>query len=221
MIPADDSCREALDRLAALDPDGARRAFDRWLIGAGSAEALLDALSRLDAVARRIERSAGIEDGARMLLAQRLSLSGSLAEMRAICRETVAGMLAAISGRPRLSAPVARARDFVTANFNRRISLREVADAAGLSPNYLSTKFREECGATLVRFVHALRVEAAARLLTEGNRRISEVASLVGYQNYRDFHRNFVRIRRAPPGAFLGAPPRGSAPRGGVSRPRS
>jgi YesN/AraC family two-component response regulator len=31
---------------------------------------------------------------------------------------------------------------------------------------------------------------------------LSKVAALVGYQNYRDFHRNFVRYQNASPKNF-------------------
>jgi AraC-like DNA-binding protein len=36
-------------------------------------------------------------------------------------------------------------------------------------------------------------------LLAVGGRSISEIAYLVGYQNYRDFYRNFVKYERASP----------------------
>ena len=36
-------------------------------------------------------------------------------------------------------------------------------------------------------------------LLAAGDRSISEIAYLVGYQNYRDFYRNFVKYKQASP----------------------
>jgi AraC-like DNA-binding protein len=42
----------------------------------------------------------------------------------------------------------------------------------------------------------------AERLLLAGGRTVSEIAYLVGYQNYRDFHRNFVRFQRISPKKF-------------------
>jgi AraC-like DNA-binding protein len=36
-------------------------------------------------------------------------------------------------------------------------------------------------------------------LLAGGGRSISEIAYMVGYQNYRDFYRNFVKYERASP----------------------
>ena len=44
-----------------------------------------------------------------------------------------------------------------------------------------------------------MRLDHARLLLAIGGRSISEIAYLVGYQNYRDFYRNFVKYERASP----------------------
>ena len=43
------------------------------------------------------------------------------------------------------------------------------------------------------------RVVIVPNLLARGGHRISEIAYLVGYQNYRDFYRNFVKYEKASP----------------------
>ena len=68
-----------------------------------------------------------------------------------------------------------------------------------VSPNYLSRVFRREAGVTLTAQIHHARLEHARLLLAAGDRSISEIAYLVGYQNYRDFYRNFVKYERASP----------------------
>ena len=68
-----------------------------------------------------------------------------------------------------------------------------------VSPNYLSRLFRRETGLTLTAFVHRVRLDHAVALLGESNRSISEIAYRVGYQNYRDFYRNFVKVEQASP----------------------
>ena len=47
--------------------------------------------------------------------------------------------------------------------------------------------------------MHRTRLEHARLLLAAGERSISEVAYLVGYQNYRDFYRNFVKYENVSP----------------------
>jgi two-component system response regulator YesN len=97
---------------------------------------------------------------------------------------------------------VRRALEYVSSNFRHQITVPEVARASGVSPNYLSHRFRIECATTLTRFVHTLRVREARDLLRQEGRSIAEIAYLVGYQNYRDFHRNFVKLTRDSPREF-------------------
>ena len=94
---------------------------------------------------------------------------------------------------------VQRAGAYVEANHQSRIYLADIATHLGVSPNYLSRLFRRETGMTLTSFVQRVRLARARRLLADDERRISEIAYLVGYQNYRDFYRNFVKYEHASP----------------------
>jgi YesN/AraC family two-component response regulator len=94
---------------------------------------------------------------------------------------------------------VHRAMQYIEQNHRRRVSLSSVAAMLNVSPNYLSRLFRREAGLTLTAFVHRVRLDHAIGLLTESNRSISEIAYRVGYQNYRDFYRNFVKYEKASP----------------------
>jgi AraC-like DNA-binding protein len=86
-----------------------------------------------------------------------------------------------------------------TAYIDSRLSLSGVARSLAISPSYLSRLFRRETGLTLTAYIHRVRIERALVLLAEGARSISEIAYRVGYQNYRDFYRNFVRYENASP----------------------
>jgi len=221
--------QEALDRLSLLDIPGAAEGFDRWLgslgpedrFSSGAASLLIDALGRADRIARGIDSQSGLDASSLILFAQRVRRCGTYLESVQAFREAMGEVFASLSRRPKLSEPVLRARDYIATHFRKKIALAEVARAAGISPNYLSTRFRQECGTTVVKYVHQMRVEEAARLLGGGGKRVSEVAYIVGYQTYRDFHRNFVRIRKAPPGRFIAGGQRGPSPRGSSAHPDS
>jgi two-component system response regulator YesN len=100
---------------------------------------------------------------------------------------------------PRLHPVVARAKSYIGGNYDRRVYLSTVAEHLHVSPNYLSRLFRRETGQTLTEYVQRVRLEEARQLLARGGRRISEIAYMVGYQNYRDFYRNFVKYEKAAP----------------------
>ena len=55
--------------------------------------------------------------------------------------------------------------DYVYDNLHKRLTLPELAAAAGLSPGYLSRLFREEVGIPLSEYVTAKRIEAAENML--------------------------------------------------------
>ena len=54
---------------------------------------------------------------------------------------------------------------------------------------------------TLTSYIQRVRINHARRLLAEGGESISEIAYRVGYRNYRDFYRNFVKHENASPRA--------------------
>ncbi len=109
-------------------------------------------------------------------------------------------------GRPgskRRSHPlVARAIWFIEENHARKLSLRDVSGFVNVSPNHLSSLFRKHHGMTLTHYLHAVRLRRAAALLREGDKSLSEIAYQVGYQNYRDFYRNFIKHQRSSPSRF-------------------
>jgi len=93
-------------------------------------------------------------------------------------------------------------KEYVRENYMRKISLTEIAGAVGVSRNYLSHLFKRHCAVTVTEFIHKTRLREAERLLIHGGKTVSEIAYLVGYQNYRDFHRNFVRYEKTSPKRF-------------------
>jgi AraC-like DNA-binding protein len=104
---------------------------------------------------------------------------------------------------PRCHPTVTRAKSFVEQNYMRKICLSHIAESVNMSRGYLSALFRNHCGVTLTEYIHRVRMREAERLLASGEHSISQVGYAVGYQNYRDFHRNFVRYEKVSPRTFL------------------
>ena len=82
------------------------------------------------------------------------------------------------------------------------LCLDRLSRQIGFSRSYLCRLFKRETGTTLTSYIHGVRLGHALVLLAAGGRSISEIAYLVGYQNYRDFYRNFVKIKKASPRQF-------------------
>lgn len=161
---------------------------------------LLDILQKLN---RRVHRDAKRQDAyqtTRMRLIERFAgNSGPVQSRQAFRRE-----LQQITGRER--RPASRttrlaegAKCFIETHYERRTSLSTVAAHLHVSSNYLSRVFRQETGSTLTSYIQRVRINHARRLLADGRKSISEIAYRVGYRNYRDFYRNFVKHEKASP----------------------
>lgn len=78
------------------------------------------------------------------------------------------------------------ALDYIEKNYTQTgLSLNEVAQAMGVSPNYFSGMFSQEMEMTFVEYVTNKRMEQAKRLLRDSGLSAAQVAASVGY---RDAH---------------------------------
>lgn len=74
---------------------------------------------------------------------------------------------------------------------NQRLNLSDLAEAYGITPNYLSSLFRKELGVTFSAYVESYRIEKAKKLLRDGTEKIYEVAEAVGYPDAHYFSKIF------------------------------
>lgn len=98
-----------------------------------------------------------------------------------------------------------KARNFIRAHSDEKLSLPRIAQAVNISPNYLSEKFREVTGENLVRYIGRTRVEKARVLLNEVDLRISEIAFAVGFQSLSQFNRVFKEFSGKSPSQYRAA----------------
>jgi len=95
-----------------------------------------------------------------------------------------------------------KAENFILENFTRKISLKEIADVAGLSAPYFSTIFKEEMGENLSKYLNRLRVEKASRMLLETNLPLSEIASTCCFEDQSWFSKIFKAFTGISPGKY-------------------
>lgn len=200
---------QAFRELASLQLDACRDSFARLVDGleirdGGVAERevvllLVDVLHRVN---RRLHRP---PHGDEMCQQNRATLIATFASLDSAARARQEFLTALDDFLDVLRAPatahplVEKTRSYIDENYQRRLSLSGIARALNVSPNYLSRLVRRETGLTLTAQIHHARLEHARLLLAAGGRSISEIAYMVGYQNYRDFYRNFVKYERATP----------------------
>jgi AraC family transcriptional regulator len=81
--------------------------------------------------------------------------------------------------------------ELIEANLDGTLSLKQMADEAGLSAFHFARLFRESTGVTPYQYVLDRRIAAAKLLLRSGNVTVAEVASSTGFSSDVNFVRAF------------------------------
>jgi YesN/AraC family two-component response regulator len=92
--------------------------------------------------------------------------------------------------------------DYIEKNFRASIGLREVAQAVGYSPAYLTEWVGRLTGKTVLTWIITYRLREACRLLRSTTLSIAEVAQAVGYADPSPFSRIFRREYGQSPQAW-------------------
>jgi YesN/AraC family two-component response regulator len=115
--------------------------------------------------------------------------------------DRVSGIISSFHGIPHAVA-LRKAESFILENYTRKISLKEIAAVAGLSPPYFSTIFKEEMGENLSKYLNRLRVEKASRLLLETTMSLSEIAGCCCFEDQSWFSKIFKAYTGISPGKY-------------------
>lgn len=91
---------------------------------------------------------------------------------------------------------------FIEGNFQRDISVEEIADASGLNRSYFSRIFKETFGLSPQQFLIQYRMTKAAELLKSTRISIAQVGLSVGYENQLHFSRAFKSFFQVSPSEY-------------------
>ena len=97
---------------------------------------------------------------------------------------------------------IGRVIDYINKNFNSEITLNQVADEVGLSPQYLSKIFKENYGINFIDYITKKRIKYAEELLLNSGKSIKEISCLVGYEDPNYFSRIFKKDTGCTPSQF-------------------
>lgn len=100
------------------------------------------------------------------------------------------------------SKEVKQAVDVIESGYGSDLSLQQVADSVGLSPNYLSGLFKKEVNANFTEYLTEVRIERAKELLLDTYLKTYEIAESVGYRENAYFCKTFKKVTGKTPGDF-------------------
>ncbi|MBN2910398.1 response regulator [Polycladomyces sp. WAk] len=87
-----------------------------------------------------------------------------------------------------------KVKNYIDQHYMHQISIGEIAEKLGVTPNYLSTLFHKKTGTTFVKYLTRIRMLKAKELLKDPNIQIQQVAEQVGYYSTRHFTKLFVKF---------------------------
>lgn len=91
---------------------------------------------------------------------------------------------------------------YVSDNYQKNITLKEVADVAKMSPSAFSKHFRKHAGAGLVEYINQVRANRACYMLRETDEQISVIALACGFRSISNFNRLFRKFYSLAPGEY-------------------
>lgn len=118
---------------------------------------------------------------------------------------TAAGNAQMARSKPfnRATAAVEKAAELIDARFSDRdLTMPDLADAVGMTQNYLAARFRRRFGMTMPRYLLNKRLEHARLLLATTNLPINRIALRVGFADSQHFNKQFRRLVGRSPSAW-------------------
>lgn len=91
--------------------------------------------------------------------------------------------------------------------YSERLSIEGLADELGISPSYLSRKFKKETSYTFLEILNKYRVQKAVEIMMKekDKYRVYEIADIVGFGEYKNFCTVFKKYTNFTPKDFMKA----------------
>ena len=129
------------------------------------------------------------------------NMAKSVAEILDLLQREMQSIVANKTSNEKL---VERAIKYIESHFCENIGVEEIAYAADVTPNYLSSVFRKAAGIRMNEYITLLRIEEAKKLFVqEQHPKISTVAEKVGFTSSRYFSQVFSSIVGMRPSEYI------------------
>lgn len=97
---------------------------------------------------------------------------------------------------------ISKTISYINSNFERKITLDELADISGYSKSRFMNVFSKAMGMTPIKYLNKLRISCAAELLASDGQSISEIAFACGFDDSLYFSRAFKKAYGISPSEF-------------------
>jgi AraC-type DNA-binding domain-containing proteins len=91
---------------------------------------------------------------------------------------------------------------YIEDNYNKKITLKEMASYNFYNPSYFSSIFKECFGKTPLEYITEIRMERAIRMMRDSGLSIEEICHSIGYSNKKHFYKVFKNMTGMTPHHF-------------------
>lgn len=88
---------------------------------------------------------------------------------------------------------------YIDENYDRPLSVKEIAVQFAMNPNYFSSLFKKKTGQNFVEYINNKRIETSCRMLSRPNTSISGIAESLGFQDVQYFYKLFKKVTGVTP----------------------
>ena len=100
------------------------------------------------------------------------------------------------------SKTIKKVMEYVRNNYQKRLTVTEIADKFGLSSEYLSSLFHKEVGVTLPQYITDLKIKQAQILLKYTNLSLIDISSLLSFTSQQYFQTVFKKAVGVTPNYY-------------------
>lgn len=97
---------------------------------------------------------------------------------------------------------IARACEYMEANLQEEITLKQIAEYSNLSASYFGVLFKQHTGKSFVNYFNQMRMDKAMELLRNSDLKIYEIAENVGFASLPYFNRVFKQVLSMTPNEY-------------------
>lgn len=101
-----------------------------------------------------------------------------------------------------LDPRVVKVCEYMKANLNIKLNIGDLAKHVYVSEGYLRNLFQQSLGMSPMDYIKQLRYQAASELLVGSSYTLTEIATLLGYEDQRQFSRSFKYTTGLSPKQF-------------------
>ena len=126
-------------------------------------------------------------------------------ELEAWCRNNIKDVCSDIKNEKErdTSKIIVKAKKYIYDNYDKDITLDEIAKVVSVSPYYFSRLFKEETNENYIDYLTSVRIKKAKYFMESLNMSVKEICYKIGYNDPNYFSRLFKKIEKITPTEYM------------------